>query len=147
MRYVFVLFCKTCLGGCLSWHARCGILTHEYVNGIKTSYRRGERVRTFFKLLEFPLCQTVKADGFGYISLICTMQAYMDCYELCLVQNEKEIAEIFANRLKIDEIFVDMMMITDMITSGELRQRKEYEAKTPCGRKSNDNKLETHRLL
>ena len=25
-------------------------------------------------------------------------QAYMDCYELCLVQNEKEIAEIFANR-------------------------------------------------
>ena len=67
----------------------------------------------------------------------------MDCYELCLVQNEKEIAEIFANRLKIDEIFVDMMMIT----SGELRQRKEYEAKTPCGRKSNDNKLETHRLL
>ena len=67
----------------------------------------------------------------------------MDCYELCLVQNEKEIAEIFANRLKIDEIFVDMMMIT----SGELRQRKEYEAKTRCGRKSNDNKLETHRLL
>ena len=40
----------------------------------------------------------------------------MDCYELCLVQNEKEIAEIFANRLKIDEIFVDIMMITDMIT-------------------------------
>ena len=76
----------------------------------------------------------------------------MDCYELCLVQNEKEIAEkeiaeIFANRLKIGEMFVDMMMITDMITSGELRQRKEYEAKTPCGRKSNDNKLETHRLL
>ena len=102
-----------------------------------------QRVRTFSKLLEFPLCQTVKADGFGYVSLICTMQAYMDCYELCLVQNEKEIAEIFANRLKIDEIFVDMMMIT----SGELRQRKEYEAKTPCGRKSNDNKLETHRLL
>ena len=27
-----------------------------------------------------------------------TDQAYMDCYELCLVQNEKEIAEIFANR-------------------------------------------------
>ena len=106
-----------------------------------------QRVTTFFKLLKFPLCQTVKADGFGYISLICTMQAYMDCYELCLVQNEKEIAEIFANRLKIDEIFIDMMMITDMITSGELRQRKEYEAKTPCGRKSNDNKLETHRLL
>ena len=44
-----VLFCKTCLRGCLCWHARCGILTHEYVNGIKTSYRRGERVRTFFK--------------------------------------------------------------------------------------------------
>ena len=39
---------------------------------------------------------------FGYVSLTCTLQAYMDCYELCLVQNEKEIAEIFANRLKID---------------------------------------------
>ena len=66
-----------------------------------------QRVRTIFKLLEFPLCQAVIADGFGYVSLICTMQAYMDCYELCLVQNEKEIAEIFANRLKIDEIFDD----------------------------------------
>ena len=44
---------------------------------------------------------------FGYVSLTCTMQAYMDCYELCLVQNEKEIAEIFANRLKNDEIFDD----------------------------------------
>ena len=41
------------------------------------------------------------------VSLILTMQAYMDCYELCLVQNEKEIAEIFANRLKNDEIFDD----------------------------------------
>ena len=31
-----------------------------------------QRVRTFFKLLEFSLCQTVKADGFGYVSLILT---------------------------------------------------------------------------
>ena len=27
-----------------------------------------------------------------------TTQAYMDCYELCLVQKEEEIAQIFARR-------------------------------------------------
>ena len=32
------------------------------------------------------------------ISYQFSLQAYMDCYELCLVQKEEEIAQIFARR-------------------------------------------------
>jgi len=50
------------------------------------------------KALRFAKMRLERIEKMGVEMIEILPQAYMDCYELCLVQNEKEIAEIFANR-------------------------------------------------
>jgi len=50
------------------------------------------------KALRFAKMRLERIEKLGVEMIEILPQAYMDCYELCLVQNEKEIAEIFANR-------------------------------------------------
>lgn len=58
---------------------------------------RLERIEKMGEEMVEVLPQVTSAQGIPHHSLL--HQAYMDCYELSLVQGEEEIAKIFAHRL------------------------------------------------